>query len=443
MVHGRQDFLIPMFDIMRKAKSFIGKKKEHVHACFCVSDASGTYSKFAGTAICSLFENTAAPVTVHLLTDETLADDNRKRFIDLAARYGQEIIFYDVPEQIKETWQEAEKTFPDGFHSERYTSANMYRLTLPEVLPPEIVKVIYFDADIIVHLDIAELWREEINESGFAAVPDLDVLSHYGVEGSPSETTAYFSANNTATLETVFNAGMFVMRLDTMRARKESLLLTGARLLAEHEDGYKSFDNDILIDLFARTYTHLDRRYNIRLSWDIAHGEARVIPAIYHCLGRNYKLDCTDPRHKLFLTYYMKTPWFDEHTLYKACKTAEDCALARMQERMKTIRRITNVCRRRQRVFVGLAVDEARLREDFALEDGEPYMALAPGDALRLPYDVSTHVYLFFWPDYGEIKGMMEKAGYREYEHFADGTRLMPEQTDDLLTNDLTWLWYL
>jgi lipopolysaccharide biosynthesis glycosyltransferase len=116
-----------MFDIMRKAKSFIGNKKEHVHACFCVSDASGTYSKFAGTAICSLFENTAAPVTVHLLTDETLAEDNRKRFIDLAARYGQEIIFYDVPEQIKETWQEAE------------------------------------DADIIVHLDIAELWREEIN----------------------------------------------------------------------------------------------------------------------------------------------------------------------------------------------------------------------------------------------------------------------------------------
>ena len=37
----------------------------------------------------------------------------------------------------------------------------------------------------------------------------------------------------------------------------------------------------------------------------------------------------------------------------------------------------------------------------------------------------------------------MEKAGYREYKHFADGTRLMPEQTDDLLTNDLTWLWYI
>jgi hypothetical protein len=35
---------------------------------------------------------------------------------------------------------------------------------------------------------------------------------------------------------------------------------------------------------------------------------------------------------------------------------------------------------------------------------------------------------------------MMTKAGYKEYEHFANGMTLMPEQTEDLLTDDLTWL---
>lgn len=429
-----------MFNIVYGAKDLVRNTRENIQVCFCISDTTGSYSKFAGAAICSLFENTTSSVVIHLLTDATMSGDNRAKFIELAARYGQKIIFYDVPEQIKEIWQEAEKTFPNGFHSERYTSANMYRLVLPEVLPPEVTKVIYFDADMIVNLDIAELWNEEINESGFAAVPDLDVLSHYGIKGRPSQTTAYFSANNIATVETVFNSGMFVMRLDIMRARKESLLLTGARLLAEHEGVYKSFDNDILIDLFAKTYTHLDYRYNIRLSWDIAYGDAKVIPAVYHYMKRNYKLDCTDPRHRLFLSYYMKTPWFDEHTLYNACKIAEDYAISKMQERLKTIQRIINASARKKRVFAGSAANKARLRKNFALVDSEPYMTLVPGDPLRLPYDVNTHFYLFFWPSYDCIKMMMTKAGYKEYEHFANGMTLMPEQTEDLLTDDLTWL---
>ena len=46
-----------------------------IHICFSLHDETGRYSKFTGTAICSIFENTFLPpnsITVHILHDNTL-----------------------------------------------------------------------------------------------------------------------------------------------------------------------------------------------------------------------------------------------------------------------------------------------------------------------------------------------------------------------------------
>ncbi|MBR3050926.1 MAG: hypothetical protein IKG61_05695 [Selenomonadaceae bacterium] len=59
-----------------------------IHVCFGLYDKTGSYSKFTGTAMLSLFENTSADVTVHILHDETLTQDNREKFIYLAGRYN-------------------------------------------------------------------------------------------------------------------------------------------------------------------------------------------------------------------------------------------------------------------------------------------------------------------------------------------------------------------
>ncbi len=414
---------------------------ERIHVCYAVSDPQGSYSKFAGTSICSLLEHTDSKVTLHLLYDDTLSEENRKRFLTLTAAYGQEIRFYNAPKLAEDTWEKAEEIFAEAMSSRRYTPANMYRLLLPEVLPAEIDKVIYLDGDTVFNMDVSELWSETVN-SGLGAVSDQELLAHYGKQAGEDKNVSYLYETGHVGLAGVFNAGVLVFRLDLMRER-ENLLLEGVRFLADHAGQYKYYDNDILIQFFAETYTHLPWYCNIRLNWDMEFGPDTLVPGIYHFLGRNYSLEGRDSRHRLFLEYFRKTPWFDRKILLRACQMAQGFAVSLAQERLRAVRSIYQLCSRKQRVFVGLAADEARLREDFELNAEEPFLALAPGDQLRLPWPVETHVYVFFWSDYQGIKNLMEQAGYLEYEHFVDGTKLMPEQTGDLLVNDLTWIWNL
>ena len=67
-----------------------------IHVCFGLYDKTGSYSKFTGTAMLSLFDNTTSNVTVHILHDNTLTNDNREKFSYVAGRYGQRVKFYNV-----------------------------------------------------------------------------------------------------------------------------------------------------------------------------------------------------------------------------------------------------------------------------------------------------------------------------------------------------------
>ena len=69
---------------------------ERIHVALAVHDPSGTYSQHAGVTMTSIFENTSSPVTIHLLHDDTLTQENREKFIKTAQKYSQEIEFIDI-----------------------------------------------------------------------------------------------------------------------------------------------------------------------------------------------------------------------------------------------------------------------------------------------------------------------------------------------------------
>ena len=48
-----------------------------IHVCFGLHDGDGRYSKFTGTMITSIFANTTAQVTAHILHDATLTASTR------------------------------------------------------------------------------------------------------------------------------------------------------------------------------------------------------------------------------------------------------------------------------------------------------------------------------------------------------------------------------
>lgn len=160
-------------------------------------------------------------------------------------------------------------------------------------------------------------------------------------------------------------------------------------------------------------------------------------------MDRNYGLNPAEVYHQLFLRFLWKTPWVDDHTLYSAYQVSAGYTMTQAARRLAAIRQINNNSRGKKRVLMGLAVDEPRLRKDFALGQEEKFVLLAPGRKLALDYPVQEYYYLVFWSNYPEVKALMEGAGLREYQDFADGRLLMPEQTSDMVLNERKLLWSL
>ena len=411
-----------------------------INVCYAISDERGVYSKFVGASICSIFENTSKPVTVHLLHDGSLSEDNKRRFERLVLQYDQKILFYEVPKLIEDTIAQGKEIFPIGLSSQRYTQVNMYRLAIAEVLPDLVERVIFLDADTIVNVDIDNVWQEEAGPAGLAAVSDWAVLEHFGKAGEIKENNSFLYRKGLATVKTVFNAGVLLLDLKILR-QDENLLLRGLRFLAANDGQWDFYDNDILIAFFSKSFRHLPWNYNIRVIWARAFGENRLERGIYHYVGRSYGLNPSDSCYKLFISYLLKTPWIDESLLYTACHIARAYTMTQSRKRLAKVRQIANFSHQKKRVIMGLAGDEARLREDFALGEDEKFVTLTPGGKVPLLYSIADYYYLIFWSNYGEVKELLEKVGLREFEHFADGTLLMPEQTSELVLDELNFLW--
>ena len=182
-----------------------------IHVSYCFHDADGRYSKFCGTSILSMFENTSERVTVHILHDNTLTGDNRDKFIYLAGQYRQHIKFYDVDQCASHRMNYFRQTMSQRF-SHLHFIGTFYRLLLPEIISPSIDKIIYLDAgDTIVNLDIKQIWDVELGDHPLAAVDEIDRIT-----GEPMKRS--MCDDGLVQYGKYFNAGVLVINLDRWRA---------------------------------------------------------------------------------------------------------------------------------------------------------------------------------------------------------------------------------
>ena len=195
-----------------------------IHVCFALTDKSGRYAKFTGTTLASIFANTSAQVTAHILHDATLTADNRDKLSQLAGR-NQRVEFYNVDELCPDKITEIKNLLPDA-QASHFSLATTYRLLLTQILPQSLDKIIYLDSDIIVNLDIAELWRVELGEKIFAAVPEI-FSEVEGVDGMKKNFP--LCRDGLVDAHDYFNAGVLLMnvarRLCGHFARPDLLLL--------------------------------------------------------------------------------------------------------------------------------------------------------------------------------------------------------------------------
>ena len=376
-----------------------------INVCYAVSDKKGTYTKFVGASMCSLFENTKEWLTVHFLHDHTLSTDNRRYLMQLVRSYGQQILFYDVEKMYRSRWQDLEeknKWMEEKIKTD-LTQAAWYRLVLGEVLQ-EIERCIYLDADTVVNLDIAELWSEETGENGLAAVRDMvNQEGHYSC----------LVGKGLVPEERYFNTGVLLIDLPKYR-QADNLLERGADFLKEHElVDYP--DQDILNYFLGGHCALLPEKYNTLVVHEMILGHDKIGSCIYHYAGQKYAIDAENNFFRLFLEYLAKTPWCNADFLGSMVRKVG-------QQARSVMMAYANCIAGKKRVAIGAEDSKKNIIELLKLKEGETFYTLKEFNRHGTRLESNEILLLFLkQEEFANAKKHLESCGCREGVHFLNG----------------------
>lgn len=422
---------------------------QYVDVLYALCDSQGSYSKVAGTSICSMLENTTVPVRIHIFHDGSIQGENRSNFEKLVSKYKQKLLFYNVKDILPEVWREAEIIFPKALQDQRFTEAALYRLVAPQVLPDDLERIIYLDADTVVNMDIQHLWQENIGKGGLAAVREADLLAHYGLYSETDEEAVDVLSRRMkhrgVNLSTYFNSGVLLLDLKELR-NQGNMLLSGLELLAKYPGESEFYDQSILNYYFAESMTPLAWQYNILVNWDKAYGEGFLVQGIYHYLGNHLGYDSQDERDKLYYKYFLKTPWCTAEFFCKFFSNFIDLLkgyyTTRAFRQALLLQQISAALSRKSLVLAGteefkpkvieLLSNTGILMTESTIGSREgadeiQFCSLGTNQHLSInfSYDLGSHLYLLFVPDYPCLNRLLGAAGLQEGDDYLDGSLLL------------------
>ena len=302
--------------------------------------------------------------------DNTLTTDNRDKFIYVAGRYNQLVKFYNVDELCADKLAEITGMIP-SVQTSVVSVASMYRFLIPQLL--EIDKCIYLDSDIVVNMDIAELWRIELGEKIFGVVPEA-------YNGVRTEMALLLVGDGYVKKEDYFNAGVLLMNLKLLRDKAE-FINVGIKFYNEHPQ-YGNFDQDILNYLFAAESLKLPAKFNYFVRDARSRGETKIEHNIYHYLSTSWSrgvlLDMRDSFNRLWMNYFMQTPWFDTDTIGRLYAGVQQLHVS-----FKSVMvNISAIMSGKTRTFFDVSRNIEALKKIFSVRDDEEIIT-AENDGLK------------------------------------------------------------
>ncbi|MBR6887895.1 MAG: hypothetical protein IKN16_05560 [Selenomonadaceae bacterium] len=396
-----------------------------IHVCFSLHDKTGRYSKFTGTTICSIFENTTADVTVHILHDNTLTPDNRDKFIYLAGRYGQAVKFYNVEKLCADKISKLLSLVPDAKNS-RVSVGALYKLLILQVISEDINKIIYLDSDLIVNLDIKELWRIELGDKILAGVPEILTFK------TPDAIKPGFRlcADDIVKCEDYFNSGVLLIDLTLLRG-EEDTLMNGVRFRAQNPKYQDYFDQNILNYCFSTRALKLPIKFNRFTHYAKRDGETASAGKIYHYAGGSFGyglgLELDDSFNRLWMNYFVKTPWFDADSIGRLYEGF----LKVRGELEKSALKLSSIVSGKTRAFVVAKNKLNVLVENFSVKSDEEVFAIestVPLQKLTDMMNASRGKKIFFILLPGFEFDKLTAAGFIRGEDFLDGYEFFSEK---------------
>ena len=271
-----------------------------IHAALAFCDPRGTYCRHAAVTMASIFANTESCVCVHIVHDDTLTHENRVKLELLASSYEQELNFINVENLLDTERIDVSRLTVDGMRG------TLFRLLLPDVSSED--KMIYLDCDIVVNMDIAELWNVPLGDRAVAAVRDVWSLDYLKGKPLPWRLDKAWRLLGVKRGE-YFNAGVLLMNLKKMREEYDFLDAVGS-FYAKYKKCITLADQDCLNHIFANDKLLIDERFN---HIDAAGAtEESLKGSIWHMAGGAAKpwVLCTRPYvDDLYWRYLRMTPY--------------------------------------------------------------------------------------------------------------------------------------
>ncbi|MHC1718032.1 MAG: glycosyltransferase family 8 protein [Acidaminococcaceae bacterium] len=275
---------------------------EKIHL-FLASDDN--YAQHSGVVIASILYNhkkDGSPIVLHYLYSGVSKDSKEKLKKIVAGYANAEIIFHDMGEQ-----------FSDLKVKRHITRAAYYRLIIDKLVPSDVKKALYLDADVLVLGDIEELWNVDITDYAIGAVEDAglrDIIKELKNKLRMPCNAKYF------------NSGVLLMNLSYWREHSigEKMLVffqTCSPDLPHH-------DQDALNSVLWNETLFIDPKWNVhkevfhhyflpdrdkRLTKEFINAVRH--PAIVHFTGKikPWHYACGIPYAEHYFTYVDMTPW--------------------------------------------------------------------------------------------------------------------------------------
>lgn len=269
---------------------------ERVHVTFAIDD---TYAPHCGAALASLLGNIhpEQQLTVHILHDQKFSDASRARLSALFQTPEANIDFIQVRAEEFEI-------FPDN--RPHISRATYYRLALHKLLPQDVTKTIYIDADVILADNICQIWVD-LGDHLCAACVDEGGIEQSKRLSLPAS-------------HIYFNAGVCVFNIAKLRTCNADQLYRDA--FASRKEVITLQDQDILNIAFCNKTLALPLRWNANArlyrfnelercySADDAR-KAAENPGLIHFTdtSKPWHPFCRHPLTPLYWRWRAQTPW--------------------------------------------------------------------------------------------------------------------------------------
>jgi|GEM_PF-3593061 len=405
---------------------------EKIHICFGIHDATGKYSKYAAVTMVSILENTASSIVFHIVHDDTLSEENRKKLDDTIRNYSSSINYHRVSLDEKQY---------EGYDLARFTIGTLFKLMICNELKEDTERVIYLDSDIVVNLDIKELWNEDLDGKLMGAC-SLKMAS-----GWPLLEKRIIGEDD------YFNTGVILMDIDAIN-RKHDLWEECIDFILEKPDLWRAPDQDAITYVFRGEIKKLDVKYNSRVYK--CRENSITDRRIYHFVADSPRdVFCYEP-DRLFYNAFRKTPWGTEDAViehYEKRLEEKDYQKQVVYDLMKQIYEHPE----KKKVFWGIggAIHEGIMKRipwkqgDYFVDSKSAVWnrqhgrgTVYPPNQLENenPEDTIVIVTIF---RYKEVKPFLEKLGFKENVNFFNGKYLLPESATMLCAGERDNKWDL